>query len=74
MSIDEPDFWQERYINDNIPWHTKTITPALVNSVDHSVSKKIAILGCGYSKDSIFLNMKSAFMTNDPNCSNTKSF
>ena len=43
MSVDNPDFWQERYINDNIPWHTKTITPALVNSVDHSVSKKIAI-------------------------------
>ena len=58
MSVDNPDFWQERYINDNIPWHTKTITPALINSVDHSVSKKIAILGCGYSKDSIFLANK----------------
>lgn len=59
MNVDNPDFWQERYIDDNIPWDTKTTTPALINSIEHSTSKKIAILGCGYSKDSIFLANKN---------------
>ena len=58
MNVDTPDFWQERYIDDNIPWDTKTTTPALIDSIDHSTRKKIAILGCGYSKDSIFLSNK----------------
>lgn len=59
MNISNPEFWQEKYIANNIPWDTKTTTPALINSIDHSESKKIAILGCGYSKDSIFLAKKS---------------
>ena len=58
MKSSFPEFWQERYIEDNIPWDTKTTTPELVNSIDHSIPKKIAILGCGYSKDSIFLSNK----------------
>ena len=58
MNVDTPDFWQERYIDDNIPWDTKTTTPALIDSIDHTTRKKIAILGCGYSKDSIFLSNK----------------
>ena len=58
MNVDTPDFWQERYIDDNIPWDTKTTTPALIDSIDHSTRKKIAILGCGYSRDSIFLSSK----------------
>ena len=59
MNINNPEFWQEKYTANNIPWDTKTTTPALINSIDHSESKKIAILGCGYSKDSIFLAKKS---------------
>jgi len=55
MDINNPEFWQERYSTNNTPWDTRTTTPALINSVDHLKSKKIAILGCGYSKDSLFL-------------------
>ena len=55
MNINNPEFWQERYSTNNTPWDTKTTTPALINSINHSKSKKIAILGCGYSKDSLFL-------------------
>ena len=40
MNVDTPDFWQERYIDDNIPWDTKTTTPALIDSIDHSTRKK----------------------------------
>ncbi len=58
MDINNPDFWEERYSAKNTPWDTKTTTPALINSIDHSRSKKIAILGCGYSKDSLFLAKK----------------
>ena len=58
MDINSPDFWQERYSTNNTPWETKTITPALINSINHSKSKKIAILGCGYSEDSPFLAKK----------------
>ena len=58
MDINSPEFWQERYSNNNIPWDTKTPTPALINSINHSKSEKIAILGCGYSKDSLFLAKK----------------
>ena len=58
MDINNPEFWQERYSAKNTPWDTKTTTPALINSINHSESKKIAILGCGYSKDSIFLAKK----------------
>ena len=58
MDINNPEFWQERYSTNNTPWDTKTNTPALINSVNHSKSKKIAILGCGYSKDSLFLAKK----------------
>jgi len=53
-----PEFWQERYIKGNIPWDTKNTTSELVNSIDHTFSKKIAILGCGYSRDSVFLSSK----------------
>ena len=42
MKISFPEFWQDRYIENNIPWDTKTTTPELVNSIDHSISKKIA--------------------------------
>ena len=55
MDISNPEFWQERYSTNNTPWDTKTTTPALINSINHLKSKKIAILGCGYSKDSSFL-------------------
>lgn len=55
MDISNPEFWEERYFTKNTPWDTKTTTPALINSINHSKSKKIAILGCGYSKDSLFL-------------------
>ena len=55
IDINNPEFWQERYSTNNTPWDTKTTTPALTNSINHSKSKKIAILGCGYSKDSLFL-------------------
>ena len=58
MDINNPEFWQERYFTNNTPWDTKTTTPALINSVNHLKSKKIAILGCGYSKDSSFLAKK----------------
>ena len=58
MSVSTPEFWQEKYSNNETPWDTKTITPALVSSVDSSKNYKIAILGCGYSKDSIFLAKK----------------
>ncbi len=58
MNVDSPDFWQERYAANNTPWDTNTTTPALVESVDNLVSKKIAILGCGYSRDSFFLAKK----------------
>ena len=58
MDINSPEFWQERYSTNNTPWDTKTTTPALINSINHLESKKIAILGCGYSKDSIFLAKK----------------
>ena len=58
MDISSPKFWQKKYSAENIPWDTKTTTPALINSVDSSNSKKIAILGCGYSKDSAFLAKK----------------
>ena len=58
MDISNPEFWEERYSTKNIPWDTKTTTPAIINSINHSKSKKIAILGCGYSKDSIFLAKK----------------
>jgi len=58
MDINNPEFWQERYSTNNTPWDTKTNTPALINLVNHSKSKKIAILGCGYSKDSLFLAKK----------------
>jgi len=55
MDISNPEFWEERYSANNTPWDTKTTTPALINSISHLESKKIAILGCGYSKDSAFL-------------------
>jgi len=55
MDINSPEFWEEKYFANDIPWDTKATTPALINSINHSESKKIAILGCGYSKDSIFL-------------------
>ena len=58
MDINNPEFWQERDSTNNTPWDTKTTTPALINSINHSKSKKIAILGCGYSKDSSFLAKK----------------
>ena len=58
MDINNPEFWQERYSTNNTPQDTKTTTPALINSVKHLKSKKIAILGCGYSKDSSFLAKK----------------
>ena len=58
MDLNNPEFWQERYSTNNTPWDTKTTTPALINSVNHLKSKKIAILGCGYSKDSLFLAKK----------------
>ena len=58
MDISNPEFWEERYFTKNTPWDTKTTTPALINSINHSKSKKIAILGCGYSKDSLFLAKK----------------
>ena len=58
MDISNPEFWEERYSTKNTPWNTKTTTPALINSINHSKSKKIAILGCGYSKDSLFLTKK----------------
>tara|TARA_B100002051_G_scaffold270280_1_gene302915 strand:- start:2061 stop:2666 length:606 start_codon:yes stop_codon:yes gene_type:complete len=58
MNISNPEFWQERYSDNNIPWDTKTTTPALIDSINHSESKKIAILGCGYSRDSLFLAKK----------------
>tara|TARA_Y100001970_G_scaffold290375_1_gene423908 strand:+ start:2375 stop:2977 length:603 start_codon:yes stop_codon:yes gene_type:complete len=59
MNINNPEFWQERYCSNNIPWDTQTTTPALIDSINHSEIKKIAILGCGYSKDSIFLANKN---------------
>ena len=59
MDISSPEFWEKRYSDNNIPWDTETTTPALINSINHSSSKKIAILGCGYSKDSIFLAKKN---------------
>ena len=55
MDVSNSRFWEERYSADNTPWDTKTTTPALINSINHSKGKKIAILGCGYSKDSFFL-------------------
>ena len=58
MDINNPEFWEERYSAKNTPWDTKTTTPALINSINDSKSKKIAILGCGYSKDSLFLAKK----------------
>ena len=58
MDISNPEFRQERYSTNNTPWDTTTTTPALINSINHSKNKKIAILGCGYSKDSLFLAKK----------------
>ncbi|MAV64559.1 MAG: hypothetical protein CMG00_05135 [Candidatus Marinimicrobia bacterium] len=58
MDVSNSHFWEDRYFSNNIPWDTKTTTPALINSVNHLKSKKIAILGCGYSKDSLFLAKK----------------
>ena len=54
MDINCPEFWQNRYSTNNIPWDTKTTTPALINSIKY-LGERTAILGCGYSKDSIFL-------------------
>ena len=62
MNISSPEFWEEKYSTNNIPWDTKTITPAIINSIDSSHNYKIAILGSGYSKDSIFLAQQGHYV------------
>ena len=58
MNISDPEFWEEKYLLNETPWDTKTITPAIINAIDSSDNYKIGILGCGYSKDSILLAKK----------------
>jgi len=58
MKISEPDFWQDKYELDDTPWDTGTTTPEIIKSINHSINKKICILGCGYSKDAIYLSEK----------------
>lgn len=58
MKTSEPKFWQNKYDLDEIPWNTGTTTPEIINAVNHNKNKKICILGCGYSKDSIYLSQK----------------
>ena len=58
MDISNPEFWQDRYSTNSTPWDTKITTPAIINVINHSNKHKIAIIGCGYSKDSVFLAKK----------------
>ena len=56
MKISEPEFWQDKYESDETPWDTGSTTPEIIKSTNHLRNKKICIIGCGYSKDAIYLS------------------
>ena len=56
MDINHSDYWNNKYKNQDTPWHTGSVNFPIINSIKNINKYKICILGCGIAKDSILLS------------------
>ena len=56
MDISNPDYWNNKYQINDIPWHTNSVNLPFINSINNINKYKICILGCGIARDSILLS------------------
>ena len=56
MDVNHPDYWNNKYQKQDIPWHTGSVNLPIIKSINNICKYKICILGCGIAKDSILLS------------------
>ena len=46
MDINHSDYWNNKYKNQDTPWHTGSVNFPIINSIKNINKYKICILGC----------------------------